>query len=117
MRTFCLAGAPPDGATELSCDWLVGMSEKEFRRVRVGCGRYDWRFEPGGSRRARRLTITIRSMVSLDPECLAPVMAWVSPLPYPWCPAATALEGAPSLRALDPVRAYLTRDPFHATDR
>ncbi|MBK9115780.1 MAG: hypothetical protein IPM22_09075 [Betaproteobacteria bacterium] len=38
VRTFCLAGAPPDDAPELSCDWLVGMSEKETRRVRVGCG-------------------------------------------------------------------------------
>lgn len=117
VRTFCLAGAPPDDAPELSCDWLVGMSEKETRRVRVGCGRYDWRFERAVLRRADRLAITIETMVSLDPEFLAPVMAWLSPLPYPWCPADAALAGMPASGALDPVRACLMRASLPATER
>jgi hypothetical protein len=110
--TFCLADAPPDDASEFSCDWLVGMSEKESRRVRVGCGRYDWRFEKDAAWRADRLTITIRAMESLDAGHLAPVMAWLCRLPYPWCPAATALAGLPALAALDPVRAHLARAPL-----
>jgi hypothetical protein len=39
-------GQPQSGACleEFSCDWVVGMSAKEGGSVRVGCGRYDWRF-------------------------------------------------------------------------
>lgn len=117
VRTLCLADAPMDDATEFSCDWLVGMSEKETRRVRVGCGRYDWRFERGAPRRAHRLTITIDAMTSLEPLHLAPVMAWLARLPYPWCPSAAAQNGLPAIGALDPVRAYLARASNTATER
>ncbi|MCC7216549.1 MAG: hypothetical protein IT517_07230 [Burkholderiales bacterium] len=117
VRTFCLAGAPPVDAAEFSCAWLVGMSEKESGRVRVGCGRYDWRFEHHTPRRADRLAITIRSMESIDPGHLAPVMAWLSSMPYPWCPAARALAGLPALAALDTVRAHLAQTPHFAMER
>jgi len=66
------------------------MSEKESRRVRVGCGRYDWHLAKDAAWRANSLTITIRSMESMDAGLLAPVMAWLPRLPYPWCPAATS---------------------------
>jgi hypothetical protein len=101
VRTFCLAAPPPDNAAAFTCDWLVGMSEKDGGKVRVGCGRYGWRFQPQGL--AERLTITIARMESLDPACLEPVMQWLSRLPYPWCAAPEALTGAPGTADLRPV--------------
>ena len=35
---------PQAAAEAFSCGWLVTMSEKQSKSVRVGCGRYDWLF-------------------------------------------------------------------------
>lgn len=107
--TFCLAAPPRDGADRFACDWLVGMSEKDGGRVRVGCGRYDWQFQAHGQRRVERLVITIRRMESLDPACLAVVMDWLSRLPCPWCTVQMALAGMPPLDGLQEVRNDLER--------
>lgn len=101
IHTFCLGDPPAPGTREYHCDWLVGMSEKASLAVRVGCGQYDWRFTPEGL--VERLTITIAVMKILDPGLLRPVMAWVSALPYPWCPAAAALDGMPAEASLQEV--------------
>lgn len=47
---------------EFSCDWLVGMPDKETGNARVGCGRYDRTFRPGEPLLADRLVITIDAM-------------------------------------------------------
>ena len=78
VYTFCLAPPPQAHDAIFSCKWLVGMSEKETRRVRVGCGRYDWLFQSKGPRLAQRLTITIELMQVLPPERLPSVIAWLS---------------------------------------
>jgi hypothetical protein len=109
VHTFCIAAAPQEGAADFSCDWLVGMSEKEDGTVRVGCGRYDWTFEAASPHLVQRLTITIRNMQLFAPACLEPVMRWLSCLPYPWCTPAAVFIGAPSLEDLRPVRDYLGR--------
>src|SRR5260370_41926684 len=46
VHTFCLAPPPRDDAVGFSCDWLVGMSEKDSRSVRVGFGQFDWVLPP-----------------------------------------------------------------------
>ena len=107
--TFCLAPPPESGEVEFSCNWLVGMSEKDSRMVRVGCGRYDWLFQPQGQCLAQRLTITIDLMQSLPPTSLAVVTDWLSKLPYPWCSARKAASDAPPLYELQPIREYLAR--------
>jgi hypothetical protein len=109
VRSFCLASPPESADTSFSCDWLVAMVEKENRMVRVGCGRYDWIFRSNGARRAEHLTITIDLMEALRPDCLVPIMSWLSPLPYPWCPAHRMLAGAPAHDSLDPVRRWISR--------
>ena len=110
VHTFCLAPPPHDDRNKYSCDWLVGMSEKESRTVRVGCGRYDWLFQSQSPHLVERLTITIQVMQSLAPTCLASVMSWFSQLPYPWCTAQAALSAAPSLEDLRPIRQYLAHE-------
>ena len=95
VYTFCLSSQPSDDSHTFSCDWLVAMSEKEGGAVRVGSGRYDWFFAPGGRRLVEKLVITIDVMQKLNRDCLRPVMDWVTAIPYPWCPADVAVRRAP----------------------
>jgi hypothetical protein len=101
IYTFCLADPPRGEVKAFSCPWLVGMSEKLSRAVRVGCGRYDWSFTNTG--RVCGLVITVGTMETLPAEVLEPVMQWLSALPYPWCPASAAAQGIPALNELRKV--------------
>jgi hypothetical protein len=109
VHTFCLASPPRSHEVKFSCAWLVGMSEKESRTVRVGFGRYDWLFQSQGQRLVERLTITIDLMESLAPSCLVPVTNWLSQLPCPWCTAQAALAGIPFLEEIHPIGQGLAR--------
>ena len=106
IYTFCLAVPPKNQETTFSCDWLVAMTEKESRTVRVGCARYDWFFAEE-SHLVQRLSITIEAMQTLPPDVLDDVMAWVSVLPYPWCSADAVISGAPAIDGLQEVLAYI----------
>jgi hypothetical protein len=110
VRTFCLSSPPESVATAFSCDWLVGMSAKETRLVRVGCGRYDWVFGSASPCRAMELTITVEVMQLLPAETLFSVMEWFDQLAYPWCSKRAAFDHAPELEGLDPVRHWLSSD-------
>ena len=100
---------PQEAAAGFSCDWLVGMTEKEGGSVRVGCGRYDWEFEAEPPHSARRLVITIEAMQVMAPNTLKPVLAWLWQLDYPWSSPGAALETAPEMEELGPVLRYLKR--------
>lgn len=107
VYTFYLSRPDADARlSEYHCDWLVGMTEKATGNVRVGCGRYDWEFQPDPYR-AKRLTITIETMVSLPPANSAAVFGWLLALDYPWTSAARVVAGAPPLEDLAPVVHYL----------
>ena len=98
---------PQAAASEFSCDWLVGMSEKEGGSVRVGCGRYDWEFGAEPPHRVGSLVITIEAMQVLPPTALDSVLAWLRQLNYPWSSAAAVLKAAPEMEELGPVLRYL----------
>ena len=106
VHTFCLASPPSQEATTFSCGWLVGMSEKANRNVRVGCGRYDWQFR-SPTYNVVRLKVTVQIMESLAPAALVPVMTWLRTLPYPWCPPSLALVELPKLPGLRALRQHL----------
>lgn len=106
VYTLCIGTPPTAGATQYSCGWLVGMSEKDSRAVRIGCGRYDWVFASEAPRMATQLTITIEQMHSLAPEHLLPVMAWISALPAPWSAPPVLTAGAPAIAELRTVIDY-----------
>ena len=107
--TFCLTSPPPDTEVgHFSCDWLVGMSGRADGAVRVGCGRYDWGFAEG---RVESLTITIAAMWVFPADCLTPIMAWLTALPYPWCPADEAARNMPKLPELGEIADYMGRAP------
>ena len=110
VYSFYLERPPPHTAVStFACDWLVGMSEKESGKARVGCGRYEWQFQTGAPRLADRLVITIEAMQVLSADRLEPVLLWLTGLPYPWCPAETILETAPAMPDLAPIVSYLGR--------
>ncbi|MGY8668700.1 hypothetical protein Q3C01_40915 [Bradyrhizobium sp. UFLA05-109] len=107
--TFCLAEPPATECVNFSCHWLVGMSGKGNGPVRIGCGRYDWRF--GSQGRVEKLIITIDVMKVLPPDSLSPAMVWLSALSYPWCSADEALQRIPALDLLAEIRSYLLQIP------
>jgi hypothetical protein len=108
VYTLCLSQPPENKQSTFTCDWMVVMSEKESRAVRVGCGSYEWHFATD-SFLADRLSITIEKMQSLPSQDNDEVMSWVSALPYPWCPVGVATRGAPALDGLSAVLAYIDR--------
>jgi len=105
IYTFCLDRAPSDGDADFRCRWLVGMSVKETKSIRVGFGYYDWQF--GASELVQHLTITIKTMLILSSDHHRHVMNWLSNLPYPWCPEEAAAKGMPLISELNEVRQFL----------
>lgn len=109
VYTFCLGAPPPADAKAFQCKWLVAMSDKNSGEVRVGCGLYDWQFEPE-SKRVEGLTITIEHMEILPTADLPVIMAWVSGLDYPWCDPQATLSNVPDVTELQPVIHYVRAD-------
>lgn len=91
-----------------ACDWLVIMSEKSSKNVRVGCGRYDWTFEPDAAGLATNLVITIEAMQVLPPESLEATYQWMAKLDYPWSSATEVAAAEPPIEPLAQVVRYLS---------
>ena len=91
------------------------MREKEDKKVRVGCGRYDWVFDEGDSNLASQLIITFEAIQVLPTNNLNAIFDWVQRLEYPWTSASSVVAKAPALRALAPVMEYLKRQRNGAT--
>lgn len=113
VYTFGLQKPADDAQLEqFSCDWLVGMSEKESKNARVGCGSYRWEFQTEAPFLVRHLTIAIDAMQTLPPETSGEVLGWVDGLPRYWCGADAMIKSAPSIQGLTPVIEYIRR-PNH----
>lgn len=106
IYTFCLGAAPSQSASAHTCKWLVGMSVKSSGEVRVGCGQYDWQFDPE-SALVTDLIITIEHMQVSPAHDLEPVMDWLQGLDYPWCEVSDVIAQAPKIASFEPVLAYL----------
>ena len=102
-------GCPPPGVREFTCPWLVGMSERSSGHLRIGCGTYEWAFEPHAPHMASRLVITIEAMQVLPITESAEVFAWLRALNYPWSSAERALESIPRCELLSPIAQFLRR--------
>lgn len=106
VLTFCIADSVQNTEQTMSCHWLVSMNESSTGDLRVGWGRYDWHFDASNHSLVSELVITIDSMVVLGPENTASVLAWLEPLPYPFCEKDTMLEKIPSISPLSPIHEY-----------
>lgn len=85
------------------CPWLVGMTDKDSRTVRVGCGTYHWSLTYEPTPIATALVISIEAMQVLDPSSGPRVLAWLEALPYPWTSVEAVVHAAPGLEELMPV--------------
>jgi hypothetical protein len=99
---------PTSNDDAFSCDWLVVMTEKESKAVRVGCGRYDWTFQREPALRVSGLIITIEAMLILEATVAPKVMRWIGQLDYPWTSVAAVTRSLP-LVELQPVSTYVGR--------
>lgn len=106
VYTFCLGEQPSPNAASHTHKWLVGMSTKATGEVRLGCGFYEWQFQPV-SGLVERLCITIEHMHIYPAAQLRPVMEWLQSLPYPWCPLGEIFEQAPQVSDIAPIIDYL----------
>jgi hypothetical protein len=98
----------PDGTSEVfTCGWLVVMTDKADARVRLGSGRYAWRFDAAAPHLAVALTITIETMVLLPATAWPGTLAWMRRLDYPWTNAAAALHVVPVQPELQALRTNL----------
>ncbi len=102
IYTLCLGEPPKESDMAYWCQWLVVMSEKASRNVRIGCGHYDWTFCQV-KHSIKSLDITIAGMEILPPEALEPVMRWVKGLPYPWARLALCAQEPPNILAVHQV--------------
>jgi len=111
VYSFCLQ-TPGVGvaAGSFSCDWVVTMSEKASRRLRVGCGRYDWHFSCTDRWRVRQLDIRIDAMEVLTDSDHIDVWGWTWALERPWTRVSAALALLPKHPQLESVRQALKRD-------
>jgi hypothetical protein len=107
IHTFCLSRPSQRDRRHFACHWLVGMSAKTDGQLRVGCGRYDWRFAADRTGLVERLAITIDLMNSFPATELAATMNWLSGLPYPWCAPNDAVKGMPRIEGLAAIETYL----------
>ena len=105
---------PPVETTEFSCDWLVAMTEKDSRSVRVGCGRYEWELQGSSPYLTNYLHISIEAMQRLPPAQFEAVFTWVRLLNYPWSSAAESAKLAPRIELLAEVLQYLGRNASDA---
>jgi len=108
IYTLCIGTEPEIVAQDFSCNWFVVMSEKQTRSLRVGCGRYDWRFGHTDNK-IQSLTVTIDLMETATLSSLTPVLEWVSGLPYPWCELSAIAKERPDSASVVAVVNHLVR--------
>lgn len=101
---------PQAEVTQFKCAWLVGMTDKQSKEVRVGYGTYEWSLVYEPLPRATALVIDIYVMEVFDPSAQPQILAWLEQLSYPWATATSVLSSAPALEGLSPVLNALRRD-------
>ncbi len=94
IYTLCIADKSGIDGNNFNCPWLVVMTEKQNGALRIGCGRYDWKFNLSDNR-VQSLIITINIMETDTAEAVPDVLRWVSGLPYPWCDASEIFAKPP----------------------
>ncbi|WP_163832722.1 hypothetical protein [Spartinivicinus ruber] len=100
VYTYCLLNSFQNGQSDLSCQWLVIMREKASKKLRVGCGRYDWIINDHFYTLANKLIITIEHMIVLPTTESTTITKWQGNLDYPFTEPSRLLEKMSELEAL-----------------
>ncbi|WP_299979975.1 hypothetical protein [uncultured Pseudoteredinibacter sp.] len=108
IYTYCITDTFREADLNLSCSWLVVMTEKATGKVRLGFGDYHWSFTHSGPHLlADRLEIIIDAMNVLDEEAKEPFLVWAEALPYPYLSLRELLSNSPAHVALEALEAKL----------
>lgn len=103
IYTFCLSDSIKQKGDNLTCRWLVGMSEKSTGAMRVGYGDYEWLRSSERDGLIEELVIVIRCMLVLPPQAGNTILPQLARLPYPWPMSgdiAATLQGVAALSGL-----------------
>ena len=102
--------SPSGQLSSFECEWVVAMTEKASRSLRIGCGRYAWEFESAAPRLARRLVITIAEMQVLPASVAREAFDVLATLTYPWSSPAQVRAAASGHAFFEPVVRHLRAD-------
>jgi hypothetical protein len=102
VYSFCLQ-RPSGSPAAFACEWIVAMTEKASRNLRIGCGRYEWEFESTAPNLARRLVITIAEMQVLPASVAHGAFVALAALTYPWSSPAEVRAAASTHSFLVPI--------------
>ena len=109
IYTLCLTDTWQQRDCEVSCRWLVAMTEKSSGLARVGFGEYHWVFAREGLNLVSQLTIVIDDMQLFPVEQQSEIMCCFENLSYPWAVTADVLESMSEVAALDEVCSNIQR--------
>jgi len=109
IYTYCITDSLREAGQNLSCSWLVIMTEKATGKVRFGYGDYHWEFSNSGPQLlADRFEIIIDAMSVLDEETKEPFLMWAEALPYPYLSLSELLSNSPAHEAVEALEAKLS---------
>ena len=100
VYTFCFTDSIQNEKNQLFCNWLVGMSDKKSKKVRVGWGKYQWEFTNEKNPLVLNFTIEIEDMVILEANLMPKIMNWLNNASYPWCDKKQLLQSMPNIKSL-----------------
>ena len=103
IYTLCFEDTIVSDTNSLFCSWLVGMSEKNTDKVRVGSGIYTWQFNANNTK-VEKLTIVINEMVILESNVIEKIMFWLNNCSYCWCELENTMQTMPKLKKLEIIR-------------
>jgi hypothetical protein len=101
---------PSGQPSAFACEWVVAMTEKGSRNLRIGCGRYDWEFGSTPPHLADRLVITIADMQILPASVAAEAFAAIAALSYPWSSPEEVRAAASRHAFLAPIARQLSAE-------
>ncbi|MED5621308.1 nuclear transport factor 2 family protein [Ideonella sp. BN130291] len=108
IYSFCLQRPDePLKASAFTCDWLFVMTQRSSGDVRIGCGRYDWRFRFTDRWLVQRLDIVVAGIEVLPPSMWQAALAWVNTLGYPWSSSDEVLAYWPGEPRLDALKRFV----------
>jgi hypothetical protein len=101
---------PSGQLSAFECEWVVAMTEKDSRKLRIGCGRYEWEFDSTPPTLARRLVITIAEMQVLPASVAHEAFVALAALSYPWSSPAEVRAAASTHTFLVPIVQQLSAE-------
>ncbi|WP_293268604.1 hypothetical protein [Neptunomonas sp.] len=100
IYTLCFIDTVQQQDNNLSCRWVVCMTEKASGSLRLGYGDYLWSFTGHPHALVNGLTITIENMTLLPQELQPHVLSWFDQRPYPWVLSSELQTTVPNIELL-----------------